>query len=107
MNIVFHVAAARPAEWSDALQLFLQDVDEDLRPFRLTSLLTLIESGEIAPEGILVARRDDRIIGVQVATPRPGAWGMIWPPRLRPGCADQAVEDALVQAGLALLRQRG
>ncbi len=100
------ITSATAAECPAAFDLALQHVPAGAgRAGTVRNALTLLAGGEIDPEGIFVARQEERLCGVQVAILLRGASGLLWLPRTAPPDAD--LEDRLVQAALDWLRRRG
>jgi len=99
------IATATVDEWSSALELALEHLDEDIRPARVRTGLSLLTDGTMDPAGVFVARAALGIRGVQICVPLPGASGLFWLPKTAP--PDAALEDRLVQYGLDWLRGRG
>ncbi|MCI0379888.1 MAG: GNAT family N-acetyltransferase [Gemmataceae bacterium] len=102
---MIHIDTARPEELLLAFQLAFQHLSKELRAERVRNALALTTAGEINPDGVLVARDDKGLAGVQVAVPLAGANGLLWPPQTR--VPDSALADRLVQAALTWLRERG
>ncbi|MBI3411131.1 MAG: GNAT family N-acetyltransferase [Planctomycetes bacterium] len=104
-SIVPSIEACSPSEWPAAFELAFSHLDEPGRSRHVHNALTLVAAGEIEAGGILVARVENRIVGLQIAVPLKGAGGLVWPPRFR--CADRNLEHRLVRAALEWLDTRG
>ena len=100
------IATAEPDERTAALKLAFHHLDPETRLARVAGGLELIDSGELDPAGILVARAGDRVVGAMVAAPVPGAGAAIWPPQIE-RAVPPAVADDLVYHSTAWLRGRG
>jgi ribosomal protein S18 acetylase RimI-like enzyme len=97
------VTPARPDELADALRLLFRRHPPDEAAVRTANALRALERGDLAPEGVLVARAPAGLCGVLVCLPLRGATGLLWPP-----VADTpALEGALIDHALDLLRSRG
>lgn len=93
---MLHIEPLRLDDWTASLEQALMRVPELQRPARVQHCLQLLENGVLNPRGVLVARRGDAIVGVQICAPLAGASCLFWLP-----AADDDCVDALVQAGLA------
>jgi ribosomal protein S18 acetylase RimI-like enzyme len=102
-----HIAPAPPDERIPALRTVFQHLPEEERAGRVANALTLICRNELDPRGILTARSGLAIIGAVVAIRLPGAGGLLWPPRAVPPAPAETVEDALMRAAVAWLREGG
>ncbi len=67
--------------------------------------LRSMAQGVIDPGGIFVATNENRLGGVQICVPLPGASGLFWLPCSNP--SDIAVEEELVQTALDWAHGRG
>lgn len=104
----FTVNSVTPEEVGDALRLVLQYViDPQERERRWTNAMRLIARGELAREGLFVAKGSGKLLGALACTPVAGASGVLWPPQTVAGPHDLAIEDQLVQKALAWLQQKG
>jgi mycothiol synthase len=99
------ITTATPDDWSAALELALCDLGPCDRSARLAHALNLVAQHVLDPQGIIVARNQAGLRGVQVCVPLAGAGGLCWLPRTRP--ADAALAEQLVQHGLDWLHSRG
>ena len=88
------VAPVAPAKLADALALLYgPGANEDLgHAFRL------VARGELNPADVLVARRDEELVGAVFASRVPGGLAVIWPPRAVGD--DATTKDALTTAAL-------
>ncbi len=100
------ISRARPDEWAEAFRLAFQHLSPAARDSRVVSAMHLLESGQLDPAGVLVARDGD-LAGALVCQPVAGAGALVWPPQVRDGAAREPVEDGLLREGSAWLRQRG
>ncbi|CAN5160603.1 hypothetical protein BH10PLA2_BH10PLA2_20320 [soil metagenome] len=106
MRPQLEVRPAREAEWPGAFHFIFQSAPENERPSRITHGIDMVRRGELRPDGILIALRDDKIAGALICLKVPGASALVWPPQAEP--ADQAaIEDALVQHATSWLRGEG
>jgi ribosomal protein S18 acetylase RimI-like enzyme len=69
--------------------------------------MNLVASGDLAADGVLVARAGGVVCGVTVFAVNAGAAGQMWPPQVRPSFPCQALEDMLVHAAIGYLRAAG
>src|SRR5438270_13736502 len=90
------IATAEPDERTAALRLAFGHLDPETRLARVAGGLELIESGEMDPAGILVARAGGRVVGAMVASPVPGAGAAVWPPTVAANVSKD-VDDELVR----------
>jgi ribosomal protein S18 acetylase RimI-like enzyme len=100
------IATAEPDERTAALKLAFHHLDPETRLARVAGGLELIDSGEMDPAGILVARAGDRVVGAMVAAPVPGAGAAIWPPQIERS-VPPAVADDLARRSVEWLRRQG
>jgi ribosomal protein S18 acetylase RimI-like enzyme len=107
MGRSFTVAAARTEELAPALRFLFRHLDEAERDTRLANTLHLIQTGELDPAGVVIARDRTGMIGALVCLPVAGASGLFWPPQTVGGSRSPEIEDALVQHAVAWLRGRG
>ena len=100
------IRSASPDELGPALALLFQRFPPEGCEGRVRHTLALIAAGEIAREGVLVARDHGNLRGAMVCVPLAGASGLVWPPQaVGADCA--RVEDELLRGGLAWLRAGG
>jgi mycothiol synthase len=85
----------RPDDRTAALQQALARVPAAQRDARVRHCLQLLEIGVLDPRGVWIARRGDRIVGVQVCAPLAGSTCLFWLP-----AGDDDCIDSLVQTGL-------
>jgi len=104
------VRLARPDEYSAALRLLFDDLDETARNLRLAVVLDQLGDG-LAPQLLLVAVRDDQLVGAGWVSPAAGKTGLLQMPRLIPGedlqTADvilAALNDAVAEADVQLVQ---
>ena len=100
------VESARADELEPALRLLFQRLPPEACEGRVRRAQTLIGSGDIPQEGVLVAREYGALRGVMVCVPLAGASGLVWPPQAS-GTDPVGIEDRLVRTGIAWLRARG
>lgn len=100
------VTSARPAERAAALRLLFGHLPPADQAARSANALALLDSGELDPAGVLVARSGRSLAGAMLAAPLPGGGGVVWPPQIAPGASD-AIADALVRHAADWLRGRG
>lgn len=100
------IRVAETSEWTAAIELLHGDLDKRGRATAVLNSLSLLGSGEIPAQGVLVAAEKRRLLGVQLAVVLEGAAGTLLPPAVRHG-PDLDLENALVAAGVAHLRERG
>lgn len=81
----------------EAFDLVFSDLPADQRRQQTEALLAAVDSGELLPEGLLGASRQDRLVGVVLWQLLPGRTAMLWPPRLVDG-EDSATADDLLNA---------
>ena len=60
------IRAAEPAEWNAALELLHGDIDRRRRPAAVVNSLSLLASGELQPEGLLVCAPAGRVLASAV-----------------------------------------
>lgn len=105
------IRPARIEEWPASLDLALCHRLPQERGPQALNVQAMLTSGELDPQGLLVALdREDKLRGVVLAAPLAGGSGLVWPPQVdlpESGQAPAWLEDQLVQAALAFLRQRG
>jgi mycothiol synthase len=99
---------ARPDEQAAALHLLFGHLPPEDQLARTANVRTMLDDGELDPDGVLVARSGRELTGAMLAAPLPGGGGVVWPPRVRAGTPDgDAVADALVRYAADWLRGRG
>jgi ribosomal protein S18 acetylase RimI-like enzyme len=101
------VGPAQPEEQAAALNLAFQHLPPGDRRTRVANALRFLRQGELNPQGLLVARTGDRLLGVMICHPAPGASGLVWPPQAAGPEGHAAVEDLLVGSATGWLRQQG
>jgi ribosomal protein S18 acetylase RimI-like enzyme len=107
MPHVFPVRAADPTELADAFRLLGQHLPTAERDQRVANALSLVQQGELTCDNVAVVPGPHELLGALVFVPLAGAAGLLWPPQTVLGTAPDALEDALIQYGLARLRQGG
>jgi ribosomal protein S18 acetylase RimI-like enzyme len=98
---------ARREDLAPAFRLMFRHVPAADHEARVANALYLIARGELEREGVLVVRGRRGLVGAMVGVPLRGATGLVWPPWAVDGPQREAIEDQLVQAVSAWLRQRG
>ena len=98
------IAPAAPADWPAALDLLFQHLPPDVRRQRCVSTQTLLETGELLPAGLRIARHDGRIAAVLICLPLKGNSALFWPPQVAPDCDPVAVLDPLIRHTLDWLQ---
>lgn len=101
------VRIARSPEWAEALGLAFRDEPPTEQQARVANALPMLRTGELDPEGLLVACDGRRLLGAMVCLPTAGAGALAWPPGVAPGPDQSRVQDVLVAAALDWLRRRG
>jgi ribosomal protein S18 acetylase RimI-like enzyme len=101
------ISAARPEERDAALRVAFAHVPGDERLGRIAQIHDLIALGEIDPQGLFVCRYGGQIRGVFACLPMAGGTALVWAPRGEALAAQSGAGDALIEAGLAWLRDRG
>lgn len=101
------IRPARRDEQAAAFRLVFRHLPDDQRAARVANARTLVLTGELDADGILVAEDGGPLLGALVCVPLRGASGLFWPPAAEEGPGRAAAEDALVREALAWLRGRG
>src|SRR5262245_26373089 len=96
---------ALPAELPRAFELLFSRLAPAERAYRVARAQELVVRGELDARGVLVAPSAGGPAGVFVCQAVPGAGGLVWPPCV--AGERKAVEDRLVEAGCAWLREQG
>jgi ribosomal protein S18 acetylase RimI-like enzyme len=107
MTAGLQVAPASADELGRAFGLLFHQLPEPYRQERVANALHLVETGELDPAGVLTAHAGGVLVGALVCVSLPGAGGLVWPPQVTAGGGRAAVEDRLLEHGLAWLRRRG
>jgi mycothiol synthase len=107
VNDSWSIGPAAPQEWRAAFELALERVPQGEREARVLNALTLLAAGELEPNGVLVARTANGLVGVQVAVPLRGGSGLVWLPCVTAAYASTAVAENLNHQALVWLRRRG
>lgn len=100
-------APARPEEIPDVFRLLFQDLPLGEREERVARAVHYVRRGELDPEGLLVERGPEGLLGAVVCLPVAGAGALIWPPRSLPDDGPTAREDRLVRQAVRWLRGKG
>jgi ribosomal protein S18 acetylase RimI-like enzyme len=98
---------ARPDEWLSALRLLFRHAPEDARERLVDNALTLLDRGELKPQGIFVLRDGADLKGALACLQVPGATALIWPPACADGPEQAQREDRLLQHAVTWLRGCG
>jgi ribosomal protein S18 acetylase RimI-like enzyme len=106
MTAGLQVAPASADELGTAFGLLFQQLPEPYRQERVANALHLVRTGELDGAGVLTAHAGGALVGAVVCVALPGAGGLVWPPQVTGG-GRAAVEDRLLEHGLAWLRRRG
>jgi len=69
--------------------------------------MSLLETDEFPTEGVLVARAENRVLGVLLCLPIAGATGLVWPPQVVESDERRHIEDQLVQSAAEWLQRKG
>lgn len=99
---MFHIEPASSDEWTNAFEVAFAQLPAEQRAARVEHGIHLMQAGILDPRGVLVARKDARIVGVQICEILQGSACLFWLPGADNDCA-----DALVHAGLDWCRTRG
>lgn len=108
IDFPFTIAPAQPRQRAEAFRLAFQHMPARERAGRVETALSLIEHGELHPDGLLVAQAKERLLGAMICMTAPGASALVWPPHTIPrlGARDE-INDQLVRLACTWLRQRG
>jgi GNAT superfamily N-acetyltransferase len=98
---------ARPDEWLAAFRLMFRRHDAADRERYVNNALVLLEAGELDPEGVLVLRGAEGLVGALTCLPLPGALALVWPPQCLDGPRKARYEDRLLAHAASWLRGRG
>jgi ribosomal protein S18 acetylase RimI-like enzyme len=101
------IAPAAADERASAFGLLFRQLAEPYRQERIANSLRLVETGELPADGVLLARGPGGPLGALVCVPLPGAGGLVWPVQVVASRDREAVEDRLLEHGLAWLRRSG
>lgn len=91
----------------EAIALLFAHLASTERHERIEQFLSAIEANELNPATTLTAWSNDCVFGIQVVEILAGNAAAIWAIRTRPGSERIAVEDAVLQAAVALLQSTG
>jgi len=95
MDELLQIGPARGETALRSLELLLGDVREVDQHLQVRSLRV----DEIPREGLLEARRGDRVVGAVLLIVQPGKTALVWPPRLVEGEPPQTADLLLEAAG--------
>ena len=95
-----------PQHRARAFDLVFRDLPADQRGQQTEALMAAVDSGELLPEGLLGAYRQDRLVGTVLWQLLPGRTAMLWPPRLV-GAEDPATDDDLLKTACGSLQAHG
>src|SRR5437868_1056006 len=79
------VRPAPPADRAAAFALAFGHLPPEERQAKAAAGLELLTSGEVDPDGLLVAEAGGRAVGAMLACPLPGGGAAVWPPHAAPG----------------------
>ena len=99
---MIHIDSLSHDDRHAAFELALAHVSPGDRSARVRTCLQMLESGQLDPRHIWIARRDDHLIGTQVCVPLGGAASLFW----LPSSTDETA-DALLAAAFAGCRTAG
>jgi len=91
------ISAARNSELDEAFALLYGPGSADLSG-HLAHAFRLVARGDLDLDNLLIARREEAIVGAVFCQRLAGAVAVIWPPRVIDN--DPAVEDALISAAM-------
>ncbi len=97
---------ARTEDWGAAFRLIFQYLPVSERENRCASALSLLQRGELDPQGLFILRGAAGLCGALLCMPVPGRSALLWPP----GTIEDRrtdTEDALLRHACDWLRQRG
>jgi ribosomal protein S18 acetylase RimI-like enzyme len=97
------VSATTPSEYPAACRALFAPLAPDVVAVRAERVRQLIDSGELDPAGLLVARSREQLVGAVLVQFHPGRSAVVSPP----GASDPAVADALARAAIMRLRAAG
>jgi ribosomal protein S18 acetylase RimI-like enzyme len=106
MSQAFSVEPARPEDVWPALRLLYQHYAPARQEPYVRQAWQLYQQGEWQRDDLQVIREPD-LTGAILCCAGAGAEGQVWPPQVRTVLDPLAREDALLQAGLRHLQQRG
>ena len=99
------IVTASPPQHVAALQLLFQQTASDEARARIGKALPLLHDAARNGLNLLIALDDSETVGAMLMQALPGGTGIVWPPATAP--ASRAIEDKLIVAALAWLRERG
>lgn len=100
------IAPATPAECLEALLLVFSGLAPQDRTSQVEALLVGAGLSGATLEGLLVARKGDRIVGAVLAMVHPGRSAVLWPPRITAAEPEQTADALLAEACDLLARRR-
>lgn len=92
-----------PDRVADALRLVFGDLPTSNREDQLQAVLAGVRLGEMSLDGLLEARREDRLVGAVFTQVQPGQTGLVWLPRLLGHDEPATTARALLEAACGLL----
>lgn len=102
------IEVARKTDRAAAFRVAFQHLPAEEQHARVEHALDLVQTNEIDPAGVLVARRGNTVVGSVVCMPTPGAGSLVWPPQVAASAADRTdIEDRLLDQALRWLRSQG
>jgi len=100
------IRPASPERWAEVLWLVFRHLSADDRLVRVDALLDAARSGRLSLDGLLEARRGDRLVGGVFSEIQVGRAAVVWPPRLAPGEPAATAEQLLASLCELLARER-
>lgn len=102
----FETRSARQNELAAAFGLVFQLSRDDDRDARILNAIHLVDSGQLDPGGIFVARAGSRVVGAMICQQIPGATALVWPPQTVQTASQKFIEDQLIAQVRAFLQHR-
>ena len=106
MDEPLRIRPASPERRAEVLWLVFRHLSGDDRLVRVDAVLEAARSGRLSPDGLLEARRGDRLAGGVFAEIQVGRAAVVWPPRLAPGEPAATAEHLLARLCELLARER-
>lgn len=97
----------RSEELAAAFRLVFQHLPAAAQDVRVANALQLVSEGQLDPGSVLAVRDKRGLLGAIISLPIPGSAALVWPPQTTGRADRSAIDDQLVQALTARLRQRG